>query len=116
MFDLYQVVQSPGRTSSYAFSFAAIVFLMFVPLCLAGEALDVAQRRVAALAYRGPWLDEPRALQRLRLGVMTLSGRGRGAKLYARGVGRLDHRFCLAALKAWIKFLHVLLCVPRGDS
>ncbi|XP_034250183.1 uncharacterized protein LOC117650711 [Thrips palmi] len=101
------LVQSGREADPFALLCFPLLFIFFVPMCLAGQRVQDASRGVSFATFSGPWLVENPRTRRTRLMIMTSCARP--ASFSMPGVGTLNRPTCRKGLRSWFQFVQVLL-------
>ncbi|XP_034245067.1 uncharacterized protein LOC117647434 isoform X2 [Thrips palmi] len=88
----------------FAYVTASHVVTLLIPMCLAGDSLSLFRNEVSNGAYNGPWTEERPFGRYFRLHMMRASF-GVAGRLRGIGIGALDRRSCIQALKSWYNFV-----------
>ncbi|KAK3918112.1 4-hydroxy-4-methyl-2-oxoglutarate aldolase/4-carboxy-4-hydroxy-2-oxoadipate aldolase, partial [Frankliniella fusca] len=88
-----------------ALATSPLIFVAFVPQCLAGQRLLDASTDLAQDAYFGPWLEESVPVRRIRL--LIIEARPQGVPV--PGLNGLSRPTCLNAMRKWFQYVQVLL-------
>ncbi|KAK3927484.1 Odorant receptor 94b [Frankliniella fusca] len=96
-----------GTFSSNFLSLVPQIFIFFIPMCLAGDALQYdSGEGLAASAYNADWLSWPARTRRTAHCIMARATRPQ--VLSVKAFGHADCHACLSVLKTWFSFLQTL--------